>query len=60
MKNPPFNGTDIFVETQVHHYDRLPVQTQMYDILTYAHRHHNPSTLMLLEVVRLRFVRPQL
>ncbi|KAF8972966.1 hypothetical protein BDZ97DRAFT_1691597 [Flammula alnicola] len=40
---------------QVHHYDRLPVQNQLYDILTYAHRSHLPAPQMLLEVVRLRF-----
>ncbi|KAF9529309.1 hypothetical protein CPB83DRAFT_853056 [Crepidotus variabilis] len=47
-------GADL-EQLQVHHYDRLPVQNQLYDILSYAHRYHYPAASMLLEVVRLRF-----
>ncbi|KAF8160999.1 hypothetical protein B0H34DRAFT_699058 [Crassisporium funariophilum] len=47
-------STDINT-SQVHHYDRLPVQNQVYDILTYAHRSHVPAAQMLVEVARLGF-----
>ncbi|KAJ3508887.1 hypothetical protein NLJ89_g5512 [Agrocybe chaxingu] len=46
------NGPD---HLQYHHYDRLPVQNQLYDILTYVHRSHLPAAQMLIEIDRLRF-----
>ncbi|PPQ99744.1 hypothetical protein CVT24_009727 [Panaeolus cyanescens] len=40
---------------QVQYYDQIPVQNQIYDILTYAHRSHLGADQMLIEVVRLNF-----
>lgn len=37
-------------------FERLPVQTQIYDILTYAHRSHGDSSTMLMEVRRIGIV----
>jgi hypothetical protein len=48
------SGTDP-EQLQDHHYDVLPVQDQLYDILTYAHRSHQPPSEMLLEITRQRF-----
>lgn len=42
-------------QLQDHYFDVLPVQDQLYDILTYAHRSHQPPSEMLLEIARQRF-----
>lgn len=38
-------------------FERLPVQTQIFDILVYAHRAHIPAASMLLEIRKLGIVR---
>jgi len=43
-------------QRQIYHYDRLPVQNQIYDLLTFAHRAHAPACEMLPAVAALGFV----
>lgn len=39
------------------HFERVPVQPQIYDVLTYVHRSHDPPLNMIAEIKQLGFVR---
>jgi hypothetical protein len=52
----PSSSTSENGETDEVKFDRLPLQTQVYDILSYVHRSHSPLHAMLKEIQDLGFV----
>lgn len=54
VKQPVENGTEPTDPTTV--YDRIPVHSQIYDILVYTHRNHGSSSAMLYEARRIGIV----